>query len=217
VFNNGVVSAPSFGTRTAMHRSWPSRSGHRSVRVPIDGYLKHARCFYRASEGLVHERVELRFDRDQVWILHRGAGVARYERSYEQGIWLPPPIMPPELPRRRDRRSSPRSDRAARASRLRGAVRVTKATAGERLPYLLAKLKAPRVLERLEHTAERARRESRPHDQFLETLLGGRRLHPRRLRRPHAHPAGLLPRLEDARGLRLDGTALLQEAARAAP
>jgi hypothetical protein len=98
VFNNGVVSAPSFGTRTAMHRSWPSRSGHRSVRVPIDGYLKHARCFYRASEGLVHERVELRFDRDQVWILHRGAEVARYGRSYEQGIWLPPPLMRPEPP-----------------------------------------------------------------------------------------------------------------------
>ena len=27
---------------------------------------------------------------------------------------------------------------------------------GERLPYLLSKLKAPRVLERLEQTAERA-------------------------------------------------------------
>ena len=73
-------------------------SGHRSVRVPIDGYLKHGRCFYRAPERLVHERVELRFDRDQVWIVHRGAEVARYERSYEQGIWLPPPIMRPEPP-----------------------------------------------------------------------------------------------------------------------
>jgi hypothetical protein len=41
----------------------------------------------------VHERVELRFDRDQVWIVHRGAEVARYPRSYEQGVWLPPPIM----------------------------------------------------------------------------------------------------------------------------
>jgi hypothetical protein len=46
----------------------------------------------------VHERVELRFDRDQVWILHRGVEVARYERSYEQGVWLPPPIMRPEPP-----------------------------------------------------------------------------------------------------------------------
>jgi transposase len=73
-------------------------SGHRSTRVPIDGYLRHGRCFYRAPERLVHERVELRFDRDQVWIAHRGQEVARYARSYEQGLWLPPPIMRPEQP-----------------------------------------------------------------------------------------------------------------------
>ncbi len=42
---------------------------------------------------------------------------------------------------------------------------------GERLPYLLAKLKAPRVLERLEQTAERARSERWPYEQFLESLL----------------------------------------------
>ena len=73
-------------------------SGYRSVRVPLDGYVKHGRSFYRAPERLVHERVELRFDRDQVWILHRGREVARYARSYEPGIWLPPPIMRPEPP-----------------------------------------------------------------------------------------------------------------------
>ncbi len=73
-------------------------SGYRSVRVPIDGYLKHARSFYRAPERLVQQRVELRFDRDQVWIVHRGAEVARYRRSYEQGLWLPPPVMRPEPP-----------------------------------------------------------------------------------------------------------------------
>jgi transposase len=73
-------------------------SGYRSVRVPLDGYLKHGRCFYRAPERLVHERVELRFDRDQVWMLHRGHEVARYARSYEQGLWLPPPLMRPEPP-----------------------------------------------------------------------------------------------------------------------
>jgi hypothetical protein len=72
--------------------------GRRSVRVPADGYVRHGRCFYRAPERLVHERVELRFDRDQVWICHRGCEVARYERSYEQGLWLPPPIMRPEPP-----------------------------------------------------------------------------------------------------------------------
>jgi DNA replication protein DnaC len=50
---------------------------------------------------------------------------------------------------------------------------VTKARAkvGERLPYLLGKLKAPRVLQRLEQTAERARAEQWPYEQFLETLL----------------------------------------------
>jgi transposase len=73
-------------------------SGHRTTRVPIDGYLRHGRCFYRAPLRLVHERVELGFDRDQVWIAHRGQEVARYRRSYEQGLWLPPPIMRPEPP-----------------------------------------------------------------------------------------------------------------------
>ena len=48
----------------------------------------------------MHERVELRFDRDQVWIEQRGVEVARYGRSYEQGLWLPPPIMRPEPPSR---------------------------------------------------------------------------------------------------------------------
>lgn len=73
-------------------------SGHRTTRVPINGYLRHGRCFYRAPARLVHERVELRFDRDQVRIMHRGREVSRYERSYEQGIWLPPPILRAEPP-----------------------------------------------------------------------------------------------------------------------
>jgi DNA replication protein DnaC len=45
------------------------------------------------------------------------------------------------------------------------------ATSSDRLPYLLAKLKAPRVRDRLEQTAERAREERWPYEQFLETLL----------------------------------------------
>jgi DNA replication protein DnaC len=44
-------------------------------------------------------------------------------------------------------------------------------TAGERLPYLLGKLKASRVLERLQQTAETARAEGWPYEQFLEALL----------------------------------------------
>jgi len=45
------------------------------------------------------------------------------------------------------------------------------AAVGERLPYLLSKLKAPRVLERLERTAATAREEGWPYEQFLEALL----------------------------------------------
>jgi DNA replication protein DnaC len=41
---------------------------------------------------------------------------------------------------------------------------------GERLPYLLASLKAPRSAERLAATAERAREEQWPYAQFLEVL-----------------------------------------------
>ena len=87
--------------RQALRPLPPARfdwSGQRTTRVPLDGYLRHGGCFYRAPERLVHERAELRFDRDQVWIVHRGVEVARYPRSYEQGVWLPPPIMRPEPP-----------------------------------------------------------------------------------------------------------------------
>lgn len=73
-------------------------AGRRPTRVPLDGYLKHARCFYRAPEALVHQRVELRFDRDEVWIEHRGHVVARYPRSYEHGVWQPAPRMRSEPP-----------------------------------------------------------------------------------------------------------------------
>ena len=48
---------------------------------------------------------------------------------------------------------------------------MSKTKAGERLPYLLGKLKAPRVLERLEQTATLAREQSWPYERFLESLL----------------------------------------------
>jgi transposase len=87
--------------RRALRPLPPARfdwSGQRTTRVPVDGYLRQGGCFYRAPARLVHERVELRFDRDQVWIVHRGQEVVRYRRSYEQGLWLPPPIMRAEPP-----------------------------------------------------------------------------------------------------------------------
>ncbi len=73
-------------------------AGRRSSRVPLDGYLKHSGSFYRAPEALVQQRVELRFDRDRVWICHRGQTVARYARSYVAGTWQPAPRMRPEPP-----------------------------------------------------------------------------------------------------------------------
>ena len=73
-------------------------AGRRSTRVPLDGYLKLGGCFYRAPEPLVHQRVELRFDRDRVWICHRGEVVARYLRSHDRGRWFPPPRLRPEPP-----------------------------------------------------------------------------------------------------------------------
>jgi DNA replication protein DnaC len=45
------------------------------------------------------------------------------------------------------------------------------ASTGERLPYLVAKMKAPRIAERLSVTAERARAEGWAYEQFLEALL----------------------------------------------
>jgi DNA replication protein DnaC len=45
------------------------------------------------------------------------------------------------------------------------------ASAGERLPYLVGKLKAPRISERLAATAERARAEGWAYEAFLEALL----------------------------------------------
>jgi transposase len=73
-------------------------AGRRSSRVPLDGYLKHAGSFYRAPEALVHQRVELRWDRDRVWIEHRGGQVADYPRSYLTGTWQPAPRLRPEPP-----------------------------------------------------------------------------------------------------------------------
>jgi len=73
-------------------------AGVRPVRVPVDGYLKLGGNFYRAPLSLVQQRVELRFERDQVWILERGQPVARYRRSYERGRWFPPPRLRPEPP-----------------------------------------------------------------------------------------------------------------------
>jgi hypothetical protein len=74
---------------------------HRTSRVLIEDYLRHGRRFCRAPQRLVHERVELCFDRDEVRIVRRGVEVACYWRSYEQDAWLPPPFVGPEPSARR--------------------------------------------------------------------------------------------------------------------
>jgi len=71
---------------------------NRTVRVPADGYLRYAGCFYRAPLELVHQRVELHASRDEVWVCWRGERVAGYPRSYRPGVWLPEPRMRPEPP-----------------------------------------------------------------------------------------------------------------------
>jgi hypothetical protein len=73
-------------------------SAARVVRVPVDGYLRHGGCFYRAPTSLVQQRVELRSNRDEVWIRAHGITVACYRRCYEPGSWLPAPVMRPEPP-----------------------------------------------------------------------------------------------------------------------
>ena len=73
------------------------------------------------------------------------------------------------------------------------------AAVGERLPYLLAKLKAPRVLERLEQTAARAREEGWPYEQFLEALLEAEVFARDASGARQRDPPRRLPRPQDAR------------------
>jgi transposase len=98
----GHVVAELFAHEREQLRALPplpfDAAGRRASRVPLDAYLKHAGSFYRAPEALVHQRVELRWDRDRVWIEHRGQRVATYTRSYEPGTWDPAPRLRPEPP-----------------------------------------------------------------------------------------------------------------------
>lgn len=71
---------------------------HLPVAVIDDAGRPILRHSYRAPEALVHQLAELRFDRDTVWIEHRGETVARYGRSYVAGSLLPAPRMRPEPP-----------------------------------------------------------------------------------------------------------------------
>ena len=146
-------------------------SGHRTTRVPLDGYLRHGGCFYQAPERLVHERVEFCFDRDQVWIKPPRAGGRPLPAQLRAGRLAAAADHAPGAAGASAGRAAAAHGGAARARRLRRAVRMSKTKAGERLPYLLAKLKAPRVLERLEQTAALAREQEWPYERFLETLL----------------------------------------------
>jgi transposase len=63
----------------------------RTLRVPMDGYVRYSASYYRVPARLVNTRVELRATRDEVWIVSRGRRVAEYARSYRPGKWLPGP------------------------------------------------------------------------------------------------------------------------------
>ena len=81
---------------------------------------------------------------------------------------------------------------------------MTKTQAGDRLPYLLGKLKAPRVLERLQQTAETARAEGWPYEQFLEALLEAEAL---RAMRPARETGSATPRFPRTRAWRTSTSA----------
>ena len=152
-----------------------------------------AGSFYRAPEALVHQRVELRWDRDRVWIEHRGetrralraqlrrraAGSRR--RGCGPSRRAPAPADPDRRARRSSRRSWATTPSSAHDRDQDGAV-------GERLPYLLGKLKAPRVLERLEQTADAGARGGLALRAVPRGAARGRGLRARRLRRAPAHP-----------------------------
>src|SRR3954451_19570478 len=78
----------------------------------------------------------------------------------------------------------------------------------ERLPYLLRSLKAPRIAERLSATAERARAESWPYEQFLEALLEAEGFAREASGDKDARPARRVPAAQDAGGLRLGRAAV---------
>jgi DNA replication protein DnaC len=130
---------------------------------------------HRGVDLLVHDRVELRFDRDLVWIEPRPDRRALRVQLPGGDLAAGAADAPRAAERRPGHSARDPRDRPARAGRLRRALRMSAKTktaaVGERLPYLLSKLKAPRVLERLEATAARAREEEWPYEQFLEALL----------------------------------------------
>jgi transposase len=64
-------------------------SVRRSVRVPLDGYVRYGASFYGAPARLVKGCVDLHASRDEVWISSEGLRVAGYTRSYRAGKWLP--------------------------------------------------------------------------------------------------------------------------------
>jgi hypothetical protein len=188
--------------------------------VPLDRYLRYRGSFCRTPEALVHQRVTLHDDPDCVWFCHRGQEVARYPRSYEPGSWSPAPRLRPEPPPAAaparisvPQVAPPELSDTRRSARERKAKQ---APVGERLPYLLGKLKAPRVLERLGQTATRARQRSGP-TSSSSRRCSSRGVRARRLGSAPARPPRRLSSAEDARGLRLTGPTGGRAAARDAP
>jgi transposase len=62
----------------------------RTIRVPPDGYVRHAACFYLAPQSVINHYVDLHVSRDEVRMTRRGRRVASYLRTYRPGTSSPP-------------------------------------------------------------------------------------------------------------------------------
>ena len=150
-----VASRSPSGSRSSARRQGRCRprrfdfAYRRSSRVPLDGYLQAsaAPTTGRRSRSSTSGS-SCAPTATGSGSTHRGRPVAHYERSYEPGQLEPAAGDAP----RAAAAARACGDRGARghpagARRLRRALRMSaaKAKAGERLPYLLSKLKTPRV------------------------------------------------------------------------
>ena len=116
----------------------------------------------------------------------------RYPRSYDRGIWLPPPRLRPEPPTPAPVAQLIVADgRAAGAHRLRRALRMSRqpAASASGCPTCCASSRRRASSSAWSRPPTRARAEGWPYEQFLEALLRGRGVRARRLRRAPAASA----------------------------
>ena len=142
-------------------------------------------------ERLVHSASSCASTATRSGSRHRGREVARYPRSYDAGrLVAAAAACAPSRPLAAPPRVLVVADgRAARAGRLRRALRMSTPTAGERLPYLLASAEGAADPRAAPATAERRPRARAGPTSSSWRRSRGRGLRPRRLRRPHTASA----------------------------